>query len=87
MEMIISLLRLCGSKDPPLHSAQNKKAHSLRVGRVPLNFTLCSDDGPSLLCGAMRKSPVIRVGREIHGSQFTESREKRKVELVMEAIS
>ena len=46
--------------------AQNKKAHSLRVGRISVNAT-CLDGGPSRVVGAVRKSPRIGVGREIHG--------------------
>jgi hypothetical protein len=52
----------------PDERTQNKKAHSSRVGRISVNST-CLDDGPSLPVGAIRKSPPIRVGVEVHEKQ------------------
>ena len=58
----------------------------MRVGRISVNSNSL-DGGPSLPVGAERKSPVIRVGLRLHGSQCTRSCGKRNVELVMRGIS
>jgi hypothetical protein len=45
-------------------------------------FSLELDEGPSLPLGPVRKSPAIRVGRELHGRKFTGSGAKRKPEFI-----
>src|SRR5271169_3381118 len=78
------------SRDRPpqrrIFPAHNKKAHSLRVGRISRNST-CLDGGPSLLEAAVGKSPPMGVGREIHGSQCSGSYQKGNPEFLMTGIS
>jgi hypothetical protein len=65
----------------PIFSPKIKKTHSVRVGRRSV-LSLQLDESPSLPVAPVRKSPRIRIGRELHGRQFTGSGAKGKPEFI-----
>src|SRR3974377_1907757 len=81
---------MLASRTTRYHTRQNtrqkQKGPLLRGGRKSLN-SLWLDSGPSPICGAVRKSPAIRVGRELHGEDCSGSARKGKAELVIGDIS